>query len=170
MVRCVPLNAVRLSSLFLKELWVKMSMHRTPALYSQRAEIRWNIYPLPTASLRREGTTLKPILYHCFTQDKITFSTSSHRQKSLHWVPRYGKPHTTFNSTKSLNKAKHSHNATHENYILPTKYTPSHAWKINHNINPSTYQIIHSYNEPNEWHSFKHNITSQSNKYPQTNV
>jgi len=50
-----------------------------------------------------------------------------------------------------LNKAKYSQHATHENYILPIKYTPSHhAWEINHNINPSTYQIIHSYNESNE--------------------
>jgi len=48
-------------------------------------------------------------------------------------------------------KVKHSQHATHEDYILPTKYSPTHhAWEINHNINPSTYQIIHSYNKPNE--------------------
>jgi len=51
-----------------------------------------------------------------------------------------------------LNKVKHSQHATHEDYILPTKYTPSyHAWEIKfHNKNPSTYQTIHSSNELNE--------------------
>ena len=32
MVRCVPLNATRLSPLSLKELWVKTSMHRTSGI------------------------------------------------------------------------------------------------------------------------------------------
>jgi len=30
------------------------------------------------------------------------FSIASPKQKSLHWVPRYENPHTTFNSTKSF--------------------------------------------------------------------
>jgi len=79
-------------------------------------------------------------------------STASHMRKSLHWVPRYGKPHTTFNSIKNFQVRKNTLNMQHIRvYKLPTKFTPSHhAWEIMfHNINPSTYQIIHSSNELN---------------------
>jgi len=60
--------------------------------------------------------------------------------------------HNTSFQQKLSSKAKHSLHSTHENFILPTKYsTPYHAWEIKfHNINPSTYQIIHLYNEFNE--------------------
>jgi len=40
-------------------------------------------------------------------------STASHRRKSLHWAPRYGKPHTTFNSTKSSSSKTNTSNIQH---------------------------------------------------------
>jgi len=54
MVRCVPLNAARLSPLSLKELWVKTLMHRTSGTI--------------LATSRNKVKHLSPL--HCFTQPK----------------------------------------------------------------------------------------------------
>jgi len=45
----------------------------------------------------------------------VTWSlfTTSHRRKSLHWVSRYKKPHTTFNSTKSFQTRQNTPNMQH---------------------------------------------------------
>jgi len=76
-------------------------------------------------------------------------STASRRRKSLHWAPRYGKPQTTFNSTKSSSRKANTSNIQH---MRITEHHHIMLENINfHNINPSTYQIIHSSNELYKW-------------------
>jgi len=43
-------------------------MNHTPdTILINESELRRNIFIVPTTSHRRESTTLKPIIFHCFT-------------------------------------------------------------------------------------------------------
>ena len=72
-------------------------------------------------------------------------STASHRRKSPHWTPRYGKPHTTFNSTKSSSSKANTSNMPYMRiYILSTKYSPSHhAWE--NKVSSTTHQLTNQH-------------------------
>ena len=72
-----------MSPLLLKDLRVTTSSESHRALYSTTSwNLERNIFPLSTASHRRESTTLKLILFHYLTQAKRILSTNLHRRKS----------------------------------------------------------------------------------------
>jgi len=89
-------------------------MHRTSGtiLATSRNKLKHLSLPHYFTQARGYNTRTNPLpLLH--TGKKRALSTASHRRKSLHWVPRYGKPHTTFNSIKSFQARQNTPNMQH---------------------------------------------------------
>jgi len=90
-------------------------MHRTPGtiLATSRNKAK-TFFPSPllhtgerVQQVKTSFTNPLPLLH---TGEEESLPTPSYRRKSLHWVPRYGKPHTTFNSTKSFQARQNTPN------------------------------------------------------------
>jgi len=155
-----PIIVVRLSPLFLKELWVKTSMHRTPGtiLATSRNKVK-HLSPLHYFTQAREYNTQTNPLSLLHIGERVITGSLSTKNLIQHLTPT-----RVFKQGKTLPICN-----TWRLHIVNQIHTLHHAWKIKfHNINPWIYQIIHSYNELNEWHSLNTNITSHASNYPQT--
>jgi len=145
-----PTITARLSSLFLKELWVNTSMHHTSGsiLATSRNKVKHLSLLHCLTQARGYNTRTNPLpLLHTGKEDPFPLLHTSERvftgflgTENLiqHLIP-----------TRAFKQGKHSQHATHENYLLPTKYIPSHhAWKIkSHNhtkIHVSHMYLIHT--------------------------
>jgi len=102
-----PTIAARLSPLFLKELWVKMLMHRTLdiILATSRNKTKHLSYP-PLLCIGKSVQHSDQSSTTASHKQRWPFSIASHRQKCLHWVSRYEKPHTTLISTRVFKQGK----------------------------------------------------------------
>jgi len=103
--RC-PAIAARLSPLFLKELLVKTLMHRTPSTILATSRNKANHLSSPHCfeQVRKYNTRTNPLpLLHTSEKDPFPLLHTSER---VIRVSRYGKPHTTLNSTHNMNQRK----------------------------------------------------------------
>jgi len=164
MVWCVPLNVARLSPLSLNELWVKTSMHRTSGtiLVTSRNKVKTS-FPSPLLHTCKRVQHSNKSSTTTLHRRRGPLSTASHRRKSLHWVPRYEKPHTTLNSTKSSQQGKTLPTYNTWEFVYCQQSTHHHIThgKIKFHQQPINLLTNTFKNKLNEWHSFKymHNIT-----------
>jgi len=95
-------------------------MHHTPGtILNNELELRRNIFPLLIASHRRESSTLKPIIFYCFTQVKrIPFHCFTQTKESSFGLQARQKNHHTSNIHGLV--LTHQHHASNLHRLLLT--------------------------------------------------